>query len=196
MCDTPTSQSSDDEQENDASSGSPKGESSGRLDEGALEALADTVFSQCSQDALMRLVGIPFAEARVKYVVSSVAVQSEEEFLEKACAFYLHVLAHTGRGSVGRDDETMRANVLSLLGRAFERSGGWRGACEQGLSGRHGGMRIVFDMMADQLTDEARTDQIKAVFSEYFDPLDDASKSALLQKLIERGDPCDGTSLV
>lgn len=194
MCDVP--QPPDRDQNDDSSSDEGKREQRSPLDDSALEALTDTIVAHCGTEALARLVGMPFDEARISYVADSMVVQSEEEFIEKARAFYLHVLAYTGGGATEKDNEVIRADVLALLDTAFEHSGGWRGALEKALTGRQGGLRIVFDMMADQLRNEAETSRINAVFREYIEPLDDDSRSRLIRKLGEKGNWGKGKSFV
>jgi hypothetical protein len=146
----------------------------------------DGVLAELDRDALTKNVALPIDAARACYVADAVTVQSDEEFLDAICAFYLHMLRHTGSVFGTADTADAGAEALALLERSFARRGGRKAALAEARTGNSGGLRFVFDLMTECHKQLKLEDHVRYVLAEAMDSADYDAKVNLMAAFLKR----------
>lgn len=150
------------------------------------EGTFDTVLSEVDRDNMARTIGLPIDAARASYVMDSILVQSNDEFMTNISAFHLHLCRHIGTISEAVDPKAVEAEAYALLERAFAKRGGVNAAHAEGKTGTRGGMRFVFDCVADELKAEKQRDHLLRIYKSAISPLDWDAKVAFINIFVKR----------
>jgi len=149
----------------------------------------DSILTEISAEALTQRVGLPIESARGAYIMDSITVESQEEFGETIAAFYLHLIRHTRSLPGPADPNAVGPEAFGLLERAFARKGGIQAALAEARNPVNGGLRLVLDMMTDQLKREEQEKHINYILKSALDPLDWKAKVDLMGALMKRLEP-------
>ncbi len=150
------------------------------------EAALDAVLSEISAETLAQKIGMPIDAARAAYALETVTVESNQAFNDTIAAFHLHVLRHTSASPAPVDSEAIADEALSLLGRAFINKGGENAARAEARFGVHGGLRLVLNVMTEQMKTEQQAKRVSRVLRDAVDPLDWDDRVAFMAALLER----------
>ena len=142
------------------------------------------VISEIAPENLTRTIGLPIDAARGCFTVDSPIVQDHQELLDLAATFYRHILYHTGRSSGAGPRTDNAPESLALLERAFARHGGLAEARAQAMTGIHGGMINVLNMMTDQYKMERQNEYVSHVLALAIDPVDWPARVSFMRQLL------------
>jgi len=78
------------------------------------------------------------------------------------------------------------SKALDIVNEAFSRNGGEKAAYIEASTGTRGGLRYVFDMIAEHLKRDERDKYVRMVLKTTIDPLDFESKTAVVRTLLSR----------
>jgi hypothetical protein len=145
-----------------------------------------SILSEIDADALTTLISLPIDNARATYVMESVLVDSKDQFNDIIASFYLHLLRHTRRLFEPVDLKAAGAEGFKLLENAFSKKGGYKGALAEARNGPNGGLRLVLDMMTEQLKREKQQEHVEFVLKAEIEGLDWESKVTLLEALFNQ----------
>ena len=152
-------------------------------------ATISDILSEISQDALIVSVGGKIDGARSTYSISSTVIDSYEHFLEVIRSFYLHILRHTNEVSLSYELDSIGAESIALVERAFSKQGGFKAALAEAKHGHNGGLRRVLDSMTDHYKQEQMEKHVQQVLKSALDPLDWDGKVDLMKELMHRLKP-------
>jgi hypothetical protein len=159
---------------------------SGGAAETGADATAEAVLNEISQESLALRIGQPIDTARAGYVVTDVAVESQDDFFDIITAFYATVLAQTGYIPRNSDDMILRADALALVERAFADRGGLAAALAEAKHAVYGGVRLILDAMTERNKVEQQEKHITAVLKQAVDPLDWDQQIAFARAVFQR----------
>ena len=135
---------------------------------------------------IARRIGIPHDEARMRYHISSNTVRDFDEFSRQIGDYYnQHVSACVSYGG------TMSPAKAASRGKALvEQEYRRRGedivaAFNDARDGTNGGMRTIYDIMADGLKAESVEDHTRDVFDRYVAPNSWEQKVNIIQQFIQ-----------
>ena len=151
-----------------------------------VNAALDVILSEASAEALAHKVCAPIDEARGAYVAESVTVSDDGEFEEAVAGFYLHLVRRGGLVGESADPNAVSSAAVDLAAQAFAREGGWKAALAEAVTPTRGGLRRVFDAMADHLRSEAKRKYANWVFKAALGTLGQAEQVALMATIRER----------
>ena len=127
----------------------------------------DDVVGLINEQTFAQKYGIAIDSARGSFVLSSVTIDSQDEFIDTIVAFYVHLKHYLNPSPVKSvDTEQCRNDTIALLERAFRTKGGTETAYVLGREGIRGGMRSVLDVITEQLKSEEREEYIQRVFTD------------------------------
>ena len=149
----------------------------------------DAVLAEIDEHVLAQKIGLPIDEARARYVMTDVLMDSNDEFHDAVAAFYLTLLRHHGQFSEMVDPRDVADEAYALLERAFSGKGGAAAANAEARDGVNGGMRLVLDTITEQYKFEQKTKHVTRVLQEAMDPLDWNRKVAFVRALLEKLGP-------
>ena len=129
----------------------------------------------------------PFDEARARYSLNEITVESHEEFLDILSAFYKYLGRHTNALKKPLNDATIITEALDICEKTFREEKGFKGALAEARHATHGGLRYVLDKITEYLKQEAREKHVLKTFKENIDPLDFKIKTTLVKELIKIG---------
>ena len=117
-------------------------------------------------NAAAQRAAAPIDRARASYCLPSVVAQSHAEFMDTIASFYLHVLRHLDSVAPAVNPQRVGADALALLTRAFANRGGADGAWAEARDAVHGGLRLILDLMTEQLKREEQAKDVNRVLKE------------------------------
>jgi hypothetical protein len=129
------------------------------------EALLNDILSRIEARALSDEVGQKIDAARASFLLENVTVDSDETFYEVVETFHIHVLRARG-GVTDVNPEAAADDAYALLSRAFSRQGGPKAAVAEGRCGVRGGMRLVLDVMTDELKRDEEAKRVDRILHE------------------------------
>lgn len=138
------------------------------------------------QNTMARRISFPIDSARASYVMDSITINRYEDFNDAIVSYYVHLLLHTEGTLAPIDPITNAAEALSLLERTFTTKGGFKAALAEARDGINGGLRLVLDMMTDQLKREEQEKHVNCLLKSAMDPMDWDTKVALMDELMLR----------
>jgi hypothetical protein len=150
------------------------------------EDLLEWLLSEISDENLSRKIGHPIDEARGRYASGSVTVKNGFEFNEAIAAFYAHMFRHTASPTGPLDKNALSADAIDVVEEAFAQKGGYDAALSEGIHGINGGMRFVFDAMAEYLKKKHKKKYAYAVFKTALDSRDWDPKPRLMKAFMDR----------
>ncbi|MFC1814049.1 hypothetical protein ACFL03_15300 [Thermodesulfobacteriota bacterium] len=153
------------------------------------ERILQSILSEIDSEALAKFIGQPIDVARATYIMDTVIVKSSDEFNHTIASFYVHLLRHTRKVPIPVDFKAAGAEAFALLERAFSQKGGLPAALEEAKNAINGGLRLIFDLMTDQLRREEQEKHINGVLKLVMDPLDWDGKVALMGEVLRRLEP-------
>ena len=142
------------------------------------------VISEIAPDNLTRTIGLPIDAARGCFTVASPIVHDHQELLDLTTVFYRHVLCHTGRSNGTGTRADIAPESLALLERTFARHGGLAEARAQAMTGIHGGMINVLNMITDQYKLERQNEYANHVLALAIDPADWPARVNFIKQLL------------
>jgi len=145
----------------------------------------DAVLEEIDAETLNATIGAPIDAARAGYALEEATIDSHEEFYDTVCAFYTHLLRHTGVISAA-SDEHLAEDALALLQKAFADRGDVDAALAEARDGINGGMRNVLDAMTECFKAEQQTRRVSRVLKEAVDPLDWKERVSFTSGLLAR----------
>lgn len=151
------------------------------------DPLLDHLFHELNPEFIETQVARPFDEARVRYVVDGIQVESHEEFLDAIIAFYAHIVRHTPGIYKSTDKTTLSVEAIALCERTFSQEKGFKGALSEAKQPVRGGLRYIFDTITNRLKQEAREKHVLKTFKVTMDPLDYSQRIKVITELIDRG---------
>ena len=129
----------------------------------------------------------PFDEARARYSLSEITLESHEEFLDILSAFYKYLLLHTSMLQKPLDKSSTTNEALDICEKTFREEKGFKGALAEARHATHGGLRYILDRITEYLKQEACEKHVLKTFKKNIDPLDFRIKTALVTELIKMG---------
>jgi hypothetical protein len=147
-------------------------ESEAPIEEDHEGQLLKRILFELSDRNLTGKIGKLLDEARANYPLKAITVKDASEFNEAITGFFTHIMRYTQspEGHISRDAAS--AEAIDMIKETFRDRGGYEAALAEGKSGIKGGLRFIFDVMADH---EKSVKSIKygtMVFKEAIDPLD------------------------
>jgi len=147
------------------------------------------ILSEISAEKLTNSVTLPIDSARATYLMDSATVNSYQEFTEVIGSFYLHLIRHMRNVSEPIDLNAVGDEAIPLLERTFSQKGGIRAALAEARSGINGGLRVVLDLMTEQLKREQQEKHVNGVLKLAMDPLDWKAKVNLMEAFLKHIGP-------
>lgn len=148
------------------------------------DGLLSYMLEQLSPAFIEAEITRPYDEARAKYVIESITVETNDEFLDVVTAFFSHILHHTNKIQGSPDQGGISAEALAVLNRTFPGKKGYNEALSEARNGTRGGLRFLMDAMTEYLKQEAREKHILKTFKENIDPLDFVAKTRIIEEII------------
>lgn len=156
----------------------------------------DSLCAALDEVAIARNVGIAHDEARAAYTLNKNTVSNFEEFNNLLANYYRH---HVSRcvvqgGSVAHFEAAGRAS--EILEAAFRRQGhNLMSAYRDAQDGTNGGMRIILDVLAEQLKEESVERYVRHAFNSHVDPTSWPQKVDIISQFISRNQHILGPSI-
>lgn len=150
------------------------------------EKQVNSIVSQISSDALAKTVSMPIDTARATYMIDSLTISSNEEFYDIISAFYLHLQRHFHSVSESVDINTVRADAIALVERAFDDKGGFKAAMNEANNPVNGGMKFILDVLTEQFKAECQAKHVNRIIKEAITPLDTNAQISLISVLLKR----------
>lgn len=141
----------------------------------------DHLLDELREETLAAKVDLGIDEARATYVLASLAVDNEQQFLHEITSFHTHLA-----GALCQEPVPNQAHALDLLTRAFADQGGFLAALREARSPRHGGLRWICDAMTEQLKREQREAHVFHLVHEAIDPADWTQRVGFLRAFVGR----------
>ena len=145
------------------------------------------LLSAIDELAIARNVGIPHDEARMNYSPGKNTVGSFDEFADVIADYYNYHVSQcvVHGGYLSRTESAGRAK--EMLEQEYRRQGGnIITAYNDAHDGTNGGLRIVFDKMAEQLKAESVERHIRDAFDRYVNPVSWDQKVDIMRQFITR----------
>ena len=145
-----------------------------------------SLLAELDERYIARLIGIPHDEARMRYHISSNTVRDFDEFSRQIGDYYSqHVSACVSHGGVMSPSKAA-ARAKALVEQEYRRRGGdIVMAFNDAHDGTNGGMRTIFDIIADGLKAESVEDHTRDVFDRYVAPNSWEQKVNIIQQFIQ-----------
>jgi hypothetical protein len=156
----------------------------------------DSLCGALDEVTIARNVGIAHDEARAAYVLRKNTVSSFDEFNNLIADYYSY---HIGLCVVqgGRTANFEAAGRASeILEREYRRQGGnLTSAYKDANDGTNGGMRIILDIIAEQLKEESVERYVRHAFNRHVDPTSWDQKVEIIRQFIDRNRHIPGFSV-
>jgi hypothetical protein len=146
----------------------------------------DAILNQLSEENVVKAAGRDIDNACVTFSTDSSVVPSAEAFTEVVTSFYIHLLSETGVLLTRINSSAAERDALRLVGEAFHKQGGLKGARLEAEIGVNGGLRAVLDAMADYYRAQAMENHIMFVLETALDDRDRPAKVALIRAFQRR----------
>jgi len=142
------------------------------------------ILSEIDETALAE-ISKPIDEARSRFILDKIIVESHEEFNDIISSFYVHLLCNTNTLSSPVNIKDALSDALDLLEKAFSDRGGDNTARAEAKSGIHGGLRFVIDIMTNHYKIDKQEKHINMVIKESIDSLDATEKKNFIKEFME-----------
>ena len=152
----------------------------------ATDEAVDHLLNEMRADAMAERFGRRLDAARSSYRFSGVTVDTYEAFLDSVQAFYRHLVRRSRVAPAGMGTEGLEAEAIHQLDEAFTDRGGVRAAWAEARRATHGGMRLIFDRLTDNLKEQLRLRHARHTLAQAIDPLQPQEKVALIESLLKR----------
>ena len=153
------------------------------------QAGIESILSEISDETLSTTIGLPIDNARARYVLDKVIVDSYEEFLDVIDAFYRHLLLHLDTVPAMAGDIEVADEASALVKRAFDDKGGLEAAAAEAINGIHGGLRFILDVMTEQFKSDKQAKHVDRILHHAIDLLDWDDRVQLMAALMARIGP-------
>ena len=156
----------------------------------------DSLCAALDEVAIARNVGIAHDEARAAYGLRKNTVSSFDEFNNLTADYYSYHIGHcvVQGGRIANFEAAGRAS--EILEREYKRQGGnLMSAYKDANDGTNGGMRIILDVIAEQLKEESVERYVRHAFNRHVDPTSWAQKVGIIQQFIDRNRHILGSSI-
>ena len=147
----------------------------------------DSLCDALDEVEIARNVGIAHDEARAAYGLSKNTVSSFDEFNNLIAGYYSYHIGHcvVQGGRIANFEAAGRAS--EILEREYRRHGGnLMSAYKDANDGTNGGMRIILDVIAEQLKEESVERYVRHAFNRHVDPTSWNQKVDIIQQFIDR----------
>jgi len=147
----------------------------------------DDLCTMLDEVAVARNVGIAHDEARAAYGLKKNTVSSFDEFNGLIADYYGY---HSGRcvvpgGRIASFEASGQAS--EILEKAYRRQGGnLMSAYRDAQEGTNGGLRIILDVIAEQLKEESIERYVRHAFNQYVDPTSWNQRVEIIRQFIDR----------
>ena len=152
-------------------------------------AAVDAILDEINAEALANKIGRPIDSARASYILEDIIIDSHEGFHDTISAFYLFLLRRTDSIEASVDSTKVAPEAFALLEKSFKGKGGAIAALSEARYGVNGGMRLVLDVMTEQLKTERQANHISRVLKEVLDPLDWSARVEFMRAFLDRLGP-------
>jgi hypothetical protein len=145
-----------------------------------------SLLSAIDEYSIAREVSNPHEEARMKFRLHKNVVADFEEFTEVIAKYYQHhyALCVARGGVLSRSDAAGAAK--ELIERAYRRrQGNLISAFKDGVSGTHGGMRVVIEAISDGIREQAIDRYVRDVFDRHVAPHSFEERVAIMREFME-----------
>ena len=149
-------------------------------------ALVNRVLAEIDRDSLTARIGLGIDTARASFILQSVTVPNNGEFMDTITAFYAHLLRHTGTIDGAADASGVGAEAMALLDRAFPGEHGFEAALNEALNATHGGLRYVLDAITERYKREKEEAHVSYVLAHAVDPVKWETKVEFMRALLNR----------
>ncbi len=149
-------------------------------------ALVNRVLAEIDRDNLTARIGLGIDTARASFILKSVTVPDNAEFMDTIAAFYAHLLRHTGTINGATDPSGVGAEAKALVDRAFPGEHGFETAINEALNATHGGLRYVLDAMTERYKREKEEEYVSYVLAYAVDPMKWETKVEFMGALLNR----------
>lgn len=156
----------------------------------------DSLCAALDEVAIARNVGIAHDEARAAYVLRKNTVSSFDEFNKLIADYYSYHIGHcvVQGGKTANFEAAGRAS--DILERQYKRQGGnLMSAYKDANDGTNGGMRIILDVIAEQLKEESVEHYVRHAFNRHVDPTSWVEKVEIIRQFIDRNRHILGSSI-
>lgn len=156
----------------------------------------DSLCTALDEVAIARNVGIAHDEARAGYSLKRNTVANFDEFNDLIADYYSY---HVGRcivqgGQIAHFEASGRAS--EILERQYKRRGGnIMSAYKDAKDGTNGGMRVILDVIAEQLKEESLERYIRHTFNTHVDPSSWNQKVDIIRQFMDRYDHALGSAI-
>jgi hypothetical protein len=147
----------------------------------------DSLCDALDEVTIARNVGIAHDEARAAYGLRKNTVSSFDEFNNLIADYYSYHIGHcvVQGGRIASFEAAGRAS--EILEREFKRQGGnLMSAYKDANDGTNGGVRIILDVIAEQLKEESVERYVRHTFNRHVDPTSWDQKVEIIRQFIER----------
>lgn len=144
----------------------------------------DMVLSSINIDALTKKINLPIDTARARFVMESITVESNEEFLNILSSFYIHILRHTG--SLSSNIKDAESEAVNLLENAFRYKGGYKAAFYEAQTATQGGLRYILNIMTEEYKRKKQEIYINSVLKRSIESRNGQEKILFIKAFLKR----------
>ena len=149
-------------------------------------ASIENLLSELDERIIAQRIGIPHDEARMRYHLNSNTVRSFDEFTEAIGRYYNYQFTTcvSNGGNLAASEAAGRAK--EMIKSEYRRKGDIEAAYNDAHAGTNGGMRMVFDIIAEGLKAESVERYIRDVFDRHVTPNSWEQKVEIIRLFIDR----------
>ena len=149
-------------------------------------ASIESLLSELDERIIAQRIGIPHDEARIRYHLNSNTVRSFDEFTEAISRYYNYQFTTcvSNGGNLAASEAAGRAK--EMIKSEYRRKGDIEAAYNDAHAGTNGGMRMVFDIIAEGLKAESVERYIRDVFDRHVTPNSWEQKVEIIRLFIDR----------
>ena len=149
-------------------------------------ASIESLLSELDERIIAQRIGIPHDEARMRYHLNSNTVRSFDEFTEAIGRYYNYQFTTcvSNGGNLAASEAAGRAK--EMIKSEYRRKGDIEAAYNDAHAGTNGGMRMVFDIIAEGLKAESVERYIRDVFDRHVTPNSWEQKVEIIRLFIDR----------
>lgn len=147
----------------------------------------DHIMIALDERNIARVVGTTHDEARLRFPLQRNTVRSFDEFSNVTGEYYAYHFSHCVAQGGRLSPADARGSAKELLEREYRRRhGDIVTAYNDAHDGTNGGMRVILDVLADSLKEEAIARYVRDVFDRYVAPNAWENKVRLIEQFIDR----------
>jgi len=145
----------------------------------------DSILARLDEREIARKISVPHDEARMAYSLRKNTVNDFQEFVRIISDYYsYHFTKYVSRGgSLPASEAEGRAKEI-IEHKYKSKGSNIQGAFNDAHDGTNGGLRIILDLMAEQLKLEAVERYIRKVFDDQIDPTSWEEKVGIIKQFI------------